>query len=360
MAEHVILFLAADTHASSLLKLNEECAEIRRKLKLAPYNDFRVEARWAADAHELIRHLNELAPTVLHFSGHGGSSGVVLQDERGQPKLVPPRSLTMIIEAAPSSVRVIVLNACYSIRQAEALRTKVDCVMGMDGAIDAAAARAFAMQFYGALGNRRSIGHAVAQGTAALAAGGLSVDLLPRCLTRDGIDAHQLVLPATVAEPAVSNQPASSPQLAAFPQPAESMRPPERSDFRIERDRAQGDREFLPVEVARAPRPSMTKHIILFLAANPLGTDSLALGEEARAIQEELDRSHCRDQFELETRWAAKPLDLLRELRKLRPTVVHFSGHGGTNWVRILCDGTKLIDSNRFVASKLSGSIACG
>jgi len=28
------------------------------------------------------------------------------------------------------------------------------------------------------------------------------------------------------------------------------------------------------------------------------------------------------------TRWAAEPLDLLRELRALRPSVVHFSGHG--------------------------------
>jgi uncharacterized protein (DUF779 family) len=29
------------------------------------------------------------------------------------------------------------------------------------------------------------------------------------------------------------------------------------------------------------------------------------------------------------TRWAAEPLDLLRELRRLKPTVVHFRGHDG-------------------------------
>ena len=57
----------------------------------------------------------------------------------------------------------------------------------------------------------------------------------------------------------------------------------------------------------------MHKHIILFLAANPLGTDRLALDEEARAIQEELERSGYRDRFELVTRWAVRPLDLLRE-----------------------------------------------
>src|ERR1041384_2893170 len=71
------------------------------------------------------------------------------------------------------------------------------------------------------------------------------------------------------------------------------------------------------------------KHTILFLAANPLGTDRWALEREARAIQVELERSGFRDNFDLVTRWAAEPLDLLRELRKLKPTVVHFSGNGG-------------------------------
>ena len=47
----------------------------------------------------------------------------------------------------------------------------------------------------------------------------------------------------------------------------------------------------------------MTKHTILFVAANPWGTDRLALDEEARAMQEQLERSGNRDQFELVTRW---------------------------------------------------------
>lgn len=73
----------------------------------------------------------------------------------------------------------------------------------------------------------------------------------------------------------------------------------------------------------------MKKHTILFLAANPSDTDPLALDREARSIHKELEQSGHRDRFQLETRWAAEPLDLLRELRKLKPTVVHYSGHGG-------------------------------
>jgi hypothetical protein len=57
------------------------------------------------------------------------------------------------------------------------------------------------------------------------------------------------------------------------------------------------------------------KHVILFLAANPSGTDRLALDREARSIHAELKRSGYRDRFDFVTRWAAEPLDLLREVR---------------------------------------------
>src|SRR3954468_22521351 len=72
------------------------------------------------------------------------------------------------------------------------------------------------------------------------------------------------------------------------------------------------------------------KHVILFLAANPRDTGRLALDREARSIHLELKRSGHRDRFDFVTRWAAEPLDLLRELRELKPTIVHFSGHGRT------------------------------
>jgi hypothetical protein len=82
------------------------------------------------------------------------------------------------------------------------------------------------------------------------------------------------------------------------------------------------------------PRLPLTKHTILFLAADPLGTDRMALDQEARAIQLALERSGQRDNFEFVTRWAAQPLDLLDELRKLKPAVLHFSGRGGSGELR--------------------------
>lgn len=195
MSTKVILFLAANPRGSDPLKLDRECAEIQRELKLAPHrDDFRFESRWSVGIDELMRHLTELDPVVIHFSGHSGAAGLLLEDERGEPQPVSARALMMMVGTTARNARLVVLNACYTIVQAEALRARIDCVVGIDGAIGDDAARAFAIRFYGALGNRRSIGNAVEQGIAALAARQLPDEVLPRCLSRDGIDADQVLL----------------------------------------------------------------------------------------------------------------------------------------------------------------------
>jgi hypothetical protein len=192
----LILFLAADPHAAPRLDIGRECAAIQRELSMTLARDrLRFEARWATTVDDFQRHLTELDPTVLHFSGHGcGSRGLILQDEHGRPQPVSTRALATVICTAASSVRLIVLNACYSIAQAAELCGGIDCVVGMNGAIGDEAARVFATRLYGAIGSRRSVGNAVEQAIAALAALDLPEAAMPHCLTRDGVDAHDIVL----------------------------------------------------------------------------------------------------------------------------------------------------------------------
>lgn len=212
-SRNVILFLAANPISTSRLACDQECAAIERELRMTDGRDeWEVRSKWAVTADEMMRHFNEVCPMVIHFSGHGhggtagrsstlrrdvqmaGGGGIYLQDEHGSPQVVPARALQLMIKAAATSARVVVLNACYSLAQANALCSVVDCTIGMTGGIRDDAARSFAVGFYRALGNRRSIGNAVEQAVATLAAKQLPDEHLPRCRTRKGVDAKQLFL----------------------------------------------------------------------------------------------------------------------------------------------------------------------
>jgi hypothetical protein len=224
---HIILFLAANPNGTTRLALDDECAAIERELRITTTgrDDFEFRSKWAVSIDDIMRHLNELQPTILHFSGHGGGSpgividqlsddrriassrdidveleleiataGIQLQDEQRRPQHVTARALTRMIETAAPCARVVVLNACFSEAVADALRGVVDCVVGMRGAIGDDAARSFAVGFYRALGHRRSVGNAVAQAIATLTAKRSCDEHLPICVTRDGVKADQIIL----------------------------------------------------------------------------------------------------------------------------------------------------------------------
>src|SRR4051794_3554443 len=74
----------------------------------------------------------------------------------------------------------------------------------------------------------------------------------------------------------------------------------------------------------------MDKVKVLFLAANPAGTQPLKLDEEIRQITAKVRASEHRDSLELVSRWAVRPDDLMQALLEVKPHVVHFSGHGSS------------------------------
>ncbi|HEY0988618.1 MAG TPA: TIR domain-containing protein [Kofleriaceae bacterium] len=190
----MILFLAANPADTRPRALDEECAAIERELKLtAARDDFEFRSKWAVTVDELMRHLLDLQPAIIHFSGHGNARGLLLEGDDGRSQLVAPTALSKMIKSTAASARVAVLSACYSDAQAEALRDVVGCAIGMRGTISDDAARSFAVGFYRALGYRCSVGNAYEQAVATLAAKGLS-DAEPRCLVRAGIDLDALKL----------------------------------------------------------------------------------------------------------------------------------------------------------------------
>jgi hypothetical protein len=67
---------------------------------------------------------------------------------------------------------------------------------------------------------------------------------------------------------------------------------------------------------------------VLFVLANPKGSPKLALDEEVRIIAERLSRANAAHLFQLDPRSSTRSSELSDHLLKLRPHILHFSGHG--------------------------------
>ncbi len=70
---------------------------------------------------------------------------------------------------------------------------------------------------------------------------------------------------------------------------------------------------------------------ILVLASNPQGTDQLRLDKEIRAIDDAFRTGEKRERFRVISKVAVKISDLQSFLRRERPRIVHFCGHGAGN-----------------------------
>jgi WD40 repeat protein len=220
--KHTILFMAANPLGTDRLALDEEARAIQAELERSGQRDqFELVTRWAARPLDILRELRRLKPTVVHFSGHGGPRslrtprpaggrhvflasapsggephGLYFHDAAGGMQIVSTEAIAQMFAVAGASVKLVVLNACFTEPIAEALLAHVDCVVGMSGSIHDDAARGFAIGFYGGLGERESIAAAFRQGCVAISLEGLRDSDRPQLRLRDGIDAKQLILAA--------------------------------------------------------------------------------------------------------------------------------------------------------------------
>jgi hypothetical protein len=144
---------------------------------------------------DLLQYLNQDKPHIVHFSGHGTrSEEILLLDKTGKPKAVSKEACVSLFRTLKDNIRVVVLNACFSRPQAEAISSIIDCTIGMNKAIGDDAAIVFAGSFYRALGFGRSVQEAFDQARTALLLEGIPEEMTPELLVRSGVDASKVVL----------------------------------------------------------------------------------------------------------------------------------------------------------------------
>jgi hypothetical protein len=153
-----ILILSANPVNTSKLRLDEEVREIQSALERSRHREeFELIPRLAVRIDDLRRALLDHEPQIVHFSGHGdGTDGIALEDNSGYVQLISTESLSNLFKLFKDTVECVLLNACYSETQAEAIYQHINCVIGMKSTITDIAAIHFSKAFYDTLGAGRS------------------------------------------------------------------------------------------------------------------------------------------------------------------------------------------------------------
>lgn len=156
----VILFLGANPFSSLALELEREMQHISSGLTQFGKRDaFDFRARMHVTPTDLQRMLLEaqaFQPRFVHFAGNAVAehpdygTGVVFEDENGQPRVVSGAMLATIFRQFPS-VECVFLNTCDSGPSAFDIGQHVKYAIGMNARVYDEAAIDFAVAFYEAI-----------------------------------------------------------------------------------------------------------------------------------------------------------------------------------------------------------------
>lgn len=155
-----ILFLAANPRDTARLSLDAEIREILGRIRGAEQGRrFTVASELALRAQELPAALMRHQPDIVHFSGHGTPDGALclIDDATRRTQELSADQLVDIFRPLGSDIRCVVLSACYSAIQAQAIVSCVPCVVGMSRVVKDAAASAFSAGLDGALAFGKSV-----------------------------------------------------------------------------------------------------------------------------------------------------------------------------------------------------------
>lgn len=164
-----ILILASNPRQD--LDLSCEIRDLKAAIKRN--KDFTVEIEPAVRLDNFQNHFHEYHPSIVHFCGHGeGDEGLVV----GSGKLLSNNALSGLFKIF--GAECVLLNACTTEIQANAIKKYVSYVIGTSKEISDRAAYLFAVGFYRALGYGETIERSYELGCNAIEIG-LQVKLVP-------------------------------------------------------------------------------------------------------------------------------------------------------------------------------------
>lgn len=193
-----VLYSTANPDTASPLRVDAEMRQVQEEVRGSRLRDnITLHYRPAANLKSVQDGLNDLSPGVVHFSGHGSSSGIAVDHAKVKPpskKMMSYGLLAKAIKAVDNPPQVVVLNACQSVGAKSAFLPPARALVVMGDSISDLAATAFAAQFYAAIASGQSLQAAFDQGVVAVAAVSLTEEKTPRIFVAKGVNPKKLFL----------------------------------------------------------------------------------------------------------------------------------------------------------------------
>lgn len=181
-----IAFLS--TNPAGDLRTDVEIRNVQRILRSANHRDqIAVRHIPAAEWQDLVDTLNEFEPHIVHFSGHGGNTEILFDNDNGGTELNFDL-INRFLKATNNRPILLVLNACDTVHGADIFLESVRAVIAMSSSIDDAAADFFATRFYAALANGQSIHNSFEQAKTSLSAENFCDADLPSLVVKNGAE----------------------------------------------------------------------------------------------------------------------------------------------------------------------------
>ncbi|KAN0066685.1 hypothetical protein V8E54_015228 [Elaphomyces granulatus] len=162
--------------------LDKELQALQQALKRSKFeSSFEVFTARSCAPSDLLHAIGDHNPIILHVCGHGDPNGLTFDGAEATNVALLDRLFSF---ATLHGAIGVILNACYSKNQADAIVEVVEQVIAMDGPLSDDSAIDFTTAFYGALGEGESFPSAF---EAAVALLGVADDTLhPRLLKSEG------------------------------------------------------------------------------------------------------------------------------------------------------------------------------
>jgi len=152
-----IQFVAANPTDQSRMQTDREYQIIKSEIERGRSRDLYefCQPQFSVTSTELLRAMND-KPEIVHFSGHGGENGIIIVTDNNESQQVPDKALKRLFHSLQGITKVVLLNSCYSTKQAKLISEFDIFAIGMNLPIGDEAAISFSKGFYTGLGEGKS------------------------------------------------------------------------------------------------------------------------------------------------------------------------------------------------------------